>query len=96
MRAARRCRHLPARDPAAKLGRMPTSPVPASRKKQRWIWFGSTVVLLVLGVVIGLILQNVWLGLLLAAIVSVGWLIAVESRRGDNAGVNDESHGIEI
>lgn len=68
----------------------------AGRKKSRWIWFGATVALLVLGVVIGLVLQNVWLGLLLAAIVSVVWLVAAESRKGDNAGVNDESHGIEI
>ena len=68
----------------------------AASKKQRWSWFGGTVILIVLGVVIGLILQNVWLGLLLAAIVSLVWLIAVESRKGDNAGVNDESHGIEL
>ncbi|GAB3600033.1 hypothetical protein [Microbacterium tumbae] len=68
----------------------------AATKRQRWTWLGGTVVLLALGVVFGLILQNVWLGLLLAAIVSIGWLIAVESRKGDNAGVNDESHGIEL
>ncbi|WP_426185096.1 hypothetical protein [Microbacterium sp. TWP3-1-2b2] len=68
----------------------------AASKKQRWSWLGGTVVLVVLGVVIGLILQNVWLGLLLAAIVSLVWLIAVESRKGDNAGVNDESNGIEL
>ena len=68
----------------------------AATKKQRWTWFGGTVVLFVLGVVIGLILQNVWLGLLLAAIVSLVWLIAAESRRGGNTGVNDESHGIEL
>ena len=68
----------------------------AGSKKQRWSWLGGTVVLIVLGVVIGLILQNVWLGLLLAAVVSVVWLIAVESRKGGNSGVNDESHGIEV
>lgn len=68
----------------------------AGTKKQRWTWLGGTVVLVVLGIVIGLILQNVWLGLLLAAIVSLGWLIAVESRKGGNVGVNDESHGIEL
>lgn len=68
----------------------------AGSKKQRWSWLGGTVVLIVLGVVIGLILQNVWLGLLLAAVVSVVWLIAVESRKGGNTGVNDESTGIEI
>ena len=68
----------------------------AASKKQRWSWLGGTVVLVVLGVVIGLILQNVWLGLLLAAVVSVVWLIAVESRKGGNTGVNDESNGIEL
>lgn len=55
-----------------------------------------TVGLLVLGVVIGLIFQNVWLGLLLAAIVWLGWFLGYESRRGRNAGVNDEDHGIEL
>ncbi|KDA04980.1 hypothetical protein DC31_02760 [Microbacterium sp. CH12i] len=68
----------------------------AGSKKQRWTWLSGTVVLLILGIVIGLILQNVWLGLLLAAIVSLVWLIAVESRKGGNTGVNDESHGIEL
>lgn len=68
----------------------------AASKKQRWTWLGGTIVLLALGVVIGLILQNVWLGLLLAAIVSIGWLVAAESRKGNNTGVNDESHGIEL
>lgn len=68
----------------------------SSRTKQRWIWLGGTVALVVLGVVIGLILQNVGLGLLLALIVSIVWLIATESRRGDNTGVNDESTGIEV
>jgi hypothetical protein len=55
-----------------------------------------TVGLLVLGVVIGLIFQNVWLGVLLAAIVWIGWFLGYESRRGHNDGVNDEDHGIEI
>lgn len=55
-----------------------------------------TVSLLVLGVVIGLIFQNVWLGVLLAAIVWLGWFLGYESRRGHNAGVNDEDHGIEL
>lgn len=55
-----------------------------------------TVGLLVLGIVIGLIFQNVWLGVLLAAIVWIGWFLGYESRRGHNAGVNDEDHGIEL
>ena len=55
-----------------------------------------TVGLLVVGVVIGLIFQNVWLGVLLAAIVWFGWFLGYESRRGRNAGVNDEDHGVEL
>ncbi len=55
-----------------------------------------TVGLLIVGVVVGLIFQNVWLGVLLAAIVWLGWFLGYESRRGHNAGVNDEDHGIEL
>ena len=58
--------------------------------------FSVTAGLLVLGVVVGLIFQNVWLGILLAAIVWLGWFLGYESRRGRNAGVNDEDHGIEL
>lgn len=54
------------------------------------------VALLVLGVVIGLILQNVWLGVLLALLVWLVWFLGFESRRGHNEGVNDEDHGIEL
>lgn len=67
-----------------------------AKRRNRLIWVTSTVVLLVLGVVVGLILQNVWLGLLFAALVSLVWLIGVESRKSGNSGVNDESHGIEL
>jgi hypothetical protein len=38
----------------------------------------------------------VWLGVLLAAIVWFGWFLGYESRRGHNAGVNDEDHGVEL
>ncbi|WP_144876847.1 hypothetical protein [Microbacterium sp. 1.5R] len=55
-----------------------------------------TVGLLVAGVVIGLVFQNVWLGILIAAIVWLGWFLGYESRRGHNAGVNDEDQGIEL
>ena len=58
--------------------------------------FSVTAGLLVLGVVVGLIFQNVWLGILLAAIVWLGWFLGYESRRGRNAGVNDEDRGIEL
>lgn len=62
----------------------------------RMQWLLGTVVLLVLGVLIGLVLQSVWLGVLLAAVISIGWLIAYESWRGRNSGVNDEDRGIQL
>lgn len=52
-------------------------------------WIAGTVVLLVLGVMVGLILHNVWLGVLLAVIISIGWLIAYESWRGRTPGLDD-------
>lgn len=63
---------------------------------RRALRISVTTGLLILGIVIGLIFQNVWLGLLLAAIVWLGWFLGYESRRGRNAGVNDEDHGIEL
>ncbi|MCE0508868.1 MULTISPECIES: hypothetical protein [Microbacterium] len=63
---------------------------------RRAIRISITVGLLIVGVVVGLIFQNVWLGVLLAAIVWLGWFLGYESRRGNNAGVNDEDHGIEL
>jgi uncharacterized membrane protein len=59
-------------------------------------WILGTVVLLALGVLFGLIFGNVWLGVVLGAVVSIGWLIAYESWRGRNVGVNDDDHGIEL
>lgn len=67
-----------------------------NKRRHRLIWLAATAVLIALGVLVGLILQNVWLGLLLAILVSLVWLIGIESRRSGNAGVNDESTGIEI
>ena len=49
----------------------------------------GTVVLLAAGVLFGLIFQSVWLGLTLAVIVSIGWLIAYESWRGRTPNDND-------
>ena len=40
-------------------------------------------------VLIGLILQNVWLGVILAGAISIGWLIAYESWRGRRVGLDD-------
>lgn len=62
----------------------------------RTYWVLGSVVLFIVGVLFGLVWQNVWLGLILAAAVSVGWLIAYESSRGRNVGVNDEDNGIQL
>jgi hypothetical protein len=62
----------------------------------RLSWLLGTLGLLALGVLFGLIFGNVWLGLVLGAVVSIGWLIAYESWRGRNVGVNDDDHGIEL
>jgi hypothetical protein len=60
-------------------------------------WLLGTILVVGLGVLFGLVFGNVWLGLVLAAVVSIGWLIAYESWRGrNNGGVNDESNGIEL
>lgn len=52
-------------------------------------WVIGTVVLLGLGILFGLIMQNVWLGITLAVIISIGWLIAYESWRGRTPGLDD-------
>ncbi|WP_040166379.1 hypothetical protein [Microbacterium gorillae] len=66
------------------------------RRRRRLTWVLGSIVLLGLGVIIGLILENVWLGVTLAVIVSIGWIIAVESARGGNRGIHDDDHGIEL
>ena len=62
----------------------------------RTYWILGTLLLLGLGILFGLVWQNVWLGVVIAAAVSVGWLIAYESSRGRNVGVNDEDNGIQL
>lgn len=53
-------------------------------------WAVGTLVLLALGVLVGLILESVWLGLLLAVLISIGWLIAYESQRGHSPHLHDD------
>ncbi len=55
----------------------------------RTTWILGTVLLFALGVIVGIVLGSVWIGLLIAAAVSVGWLIAYESWRGRNVGIYD-------
>jgi hypothetical protein len=53
------------------------------------MWILGTVLLFAVGVLVGILLGSVWVGLLIAAAVSIGWLIAYESWRGRNVGVYD-------
>ena len=53
--------------------------------------FGTALVF-GLGILFGILWGNVWLGLVLAAAVSIGWLIAYESWRGRNVGVYDRDN----
>jgi hypothetical protein len=53
------------------------------------MWILGTVLLFAVGVLVGIVLGSVWVGLLIAAAVSIGWLIAYESWRGRNVGVYD-------
>jgi len=55
----------------------------------RWGWLFGTALLLTLGVVFGLILGSALFGLFVAAIISIGWLIAYESWRGRNPRPDD-------
>lgn len=65
------------------------------RGRTQWI-FGA-IALLIVGALIGAVLNNIWLGLTIGVLISIGWLIAYESWRGNNnRGVNDESNGIEL
>ncbi len=57
--------------------------------KGRIGWIAGSVVLLALGVLVGLILQNLALGIAIALIVSIGWVIAYESWRGRNPDLDD-------
>jgi len=52
-------------------------------------WAFGTALLFTLGIIFGLIWGNVALGVVLAAAVSIGWLMAYESWRGRNVGLND-------
>lgn len=55
----------------------------------RTTWIIGTVVLFAGGILVGILLENIWTGVLVALAVSVGWLIAYESWRGRNVGVYD-------
>lgn len=52
-------------------------------------WIVGTAVLLALGTVVGLILGSALLGIMIAIVISIGWLIAYESWRGKTPGLHD-------
>jgi len=52
-------------------------------------WIAGSALLLALGVLFGIVMGNVWLGVLLAGAISIGWLIAYESWRGRSTGIYD-------
>jgi hypothetical protein len=53
-------------------------------------WLVGTLVLIVVGAIVGLVLESIWLGLAIAAAVSIGWLIAYESWRGRTPDLYDD------
>ncbi len=53
------------------------------------MWALGTVLVFAAGVLVGMALGSIWVGLLIAAAVSIGWLIAYESWRGRNVGIYD-------
>lgn len=55
----------------------------------RWGWLAGSIVLLAAGILFGMIFRSLWLGIALAVVVSIGWLIAYESWRGRNPGLDD-------
>lgn len=59
-------------------------------------WALGTALIFALGIIFGMIWGNVLLGVVLAAAISLGWLLAYESWRGRNVGVNDENQGIQL
>ena len=53
-------------------------------------WAIGTVLLLAIGAIVGLVLGSIWLGLAIAAVVSIGWIVAYESWRGRTPDLYDD------
>lgn len=69
----------------------------AQRQRGRGFWVLSAIGIIAGGILFGLIMQNVWLGLVLAAAVLIGVAIAASSRRGHNEGIYDrDDDGAEL
>lgn len=52
-------------------------------------WIFGTILLFAGGALFGIIWGSIWLGLIIAAAVSIGWLIAYESWRGRTGDLED-------
>jgi hypothetical protein len=61
---------------------------PRGRKQ----WIVGAIVLVAAGAIVGQLLGNLVVGLLIAALVSIGWLMAYESWRGRNVGMRKHSN----
>jgi hypothetical protein len=60
-------------------------------------WALGTALMFALGILFGLVWGSVLLGVVLAAAVSIGWLIAYESSRGRNVGLeNRDDDGAQL
>lgn len=60
-------------------------------------WAFGTALVFALGILFGLVWQNVLLGVVLAAAVSIGWLMAYESWRGRSVGLeNRDDDGAQL
>ena len=57
--------------------------------KGRIQWRLGTILIFALGAMFGLIWGQLWIGLVLAFAMSIGWLIAYESWRGRHVGLED-------
>lgn len=70
--------------------------------RSRWTrgrssWALGTALMFALGIMFGLIWENLLLGIVIAAAVSIGWLIAYESWRGRNVGLeNRDDDGAQL
>lgn len=52
-------------------------------------WIVGSLLILAIGVVVGMLMGSVAFGLVIAVVVSLGWIIAYESWRGRQVGIYD-------
>ena len=53
-------------------------------------WIVGSIIMLIVGAIVGLVLGSIWLGLVIAAVVALGWIIAYESQRGRTPDLYDQ------